>query len=192
MDVIIEDVNRDRPPVFRFNPRAYELGFFEETQGECDACGRPSDLKYQGSFYSVAKVEFLCPWCIADGSAARKFDGEFNDWIGIDGVPPSPDGVISVDVDEAREVSDRTPSYPSWQQEQWRSHCGRPCAFVGYVGADELVVYLHEKDFAADVDGGTGFEPVVVRKYLEVEGDLSGYLFQCLTCGAHRLHVDSC
>ncbi|OZF47598.1 hypothetical protein CH292_19445 [Rhodococcus sp. 14-2470-1a] len=74
--------------------------FLRRWQGECDACGRPSDLKYQDSFYSV--------------------------------------------------------------------------------------------DFAADVDGGTGFESDVVRKYLEVEGDLSGYLFQCLTCGAHRLHVDSC
>jgi uncharacterized protein CbrC (UPF0167 family) len=61
---------------------------------------------------------------------------------------------------------------------------------MGFVGADGLEEYLDEPAFAADVNGGIGWEPEVLRTYLEREGDLSGYLFQCLTCSAHRLHVD--
>ncbi|MBY6411491.1 CbrC family protein [Rhodococcus sp. BP-252] len=178
-------------PNFRFNPRAYELGYFVNESGKCDACGRERELKYRGSFYCVDEVDYLCPWCVADGTAARTFGGEFNDWLGIEGVPSSPDEPITIDVDESREVSERTPSYPTWQQEQWKSHCGRPCAFVGDVGADDLQNYLHEHDFAADVNGGTGYDTTVVRSFLEREGDLAGYLFRCLSCGAHRLHVDA-
>jgi uncharacterized protein CbrC (UPF0167 family) len=178
-------------PVFRFNPHAYELGFFEEVPGVCDACGRERGLKYRGSFYSVHSVDHLCPWCISDGTAARKFDGEFSDWAGIDGVPSRADGAAAVDLDEAREVSTRTPSYPTWQQEQWRSHCGRPCAFVGFVGAGDLADLSPDPVFADDVNGGIGWDADVLHSHLEREGDLSGYLFRCLTCGAHRLHVDT-
>jgi uncharacterized protein CbrC (UPF0167 family) len=178
-------------PAFRFNPCAYELGFFEEVPGQCDACQQHRELKYRGSFYSADEVDYLCPWCIADGSAAREFNGEFSDWIGIDGVPALSDTAATVDLDEAQEVSTRTPSYPTWQQEQWRSHCARPCAFMGFVGAADLQQYMHEPAFAADVNGGIGWDPELLRTHLEREGDLSGYLFQCLTCGAHRLHVDA-
>lgn len=97
----------------------------------------------------------------------------------------------AVDPDEAVEVSSRTPSYTSWQQEEWRSHCGRPCAFIGDIGASRLADYTHEPDFAADVDGGLGWDPELLRTQLSEGGDLAGYLFECLTCGAHRLHVDA-
>ena len=29
-----------------------------------------------------------------------------------------------------------------------------------------------------------------VREHLRVDGDLAGYLFQCVDCGKHRLHLD--
>ena len=44
--------------------------------------------------------------------------------------------------------------------------------------------------FVAD-DGGAGFPGETVRRYLSHGGDLAGYLFQCLTCHRHRLHVDA-
>ncbi|MFB2581351.1 CbrC family protein [Herbiconiux sp. P15] len=178
-------------PRFRFSPKAYELGLFEPVEGECEACGELRTMRYTSSFYSTAEVEYLCPWCVADGTAARVFDGEFSDYLGIDGIPYDPAAPVTVDESEAREVATRTPSYPSWQQEQWRSHCGRPCAFLGDVGSEDLGEFLDEPDFKADVMGGLGWEPAVLRSHLRKSGDLAGYLFQCLSCGAHRLHVDA-
>ncbi|WP_415644571.1 CbrC family protein [Stackebrandtia soli] len=179
------------PPVFRFSPNAYELGLFEERSGRCDACDSDRELRYTASFYAVDKPDYLCPWCVADGTAARRFKGSFNDWLGIDGVPVDPDEAVTVDRECASEVANRTPGYPSWQQERWRSHCGFPCAFLGYVDSTDITEYLVEPDFAADVDGGIGFPGEVLRDYLSRDGDLTGYLFRCVVCGAHRLHADA-
>ncbi|MFI9813795.1 CbrC family protein [Saccharothrix variisporea] len=177
----------ESPPTFRFNPNAYELGFVVAERVRCSCCERDRDWRYRGSFYTTASDVRLCPWCIADGSAAERFDGEFSDWSGIDGVGSVP----PVDAEAAREVATRTPSYPSWQQEQWRAHCGLPCAFLGFVGADDLPALLPDPVLEADVDGGLGFPGELVRAYLSREGTLAGYLFRCLVCGAHRLHVDA-
>ncbi|MFJ4160209.1 CbrC family protein [Microbacterium testaceum] len=179
------------PPTFRFHPNAYALGMFENTVGVCNACGQVRPMRYTSVLYSAHDVDYICPWCIADGTAARVFDGVLNSFEGIEGVPRGEALPLGVDLDEAREVSERTPSYRSWQEEEWRSHCGRPCAFVGDIGSAGLGAYLDEPDFAADVHSGQGWEPAVLRRYLRAGGDLAGYLFQCLTCGAHRLHVDA-
>lgn len=178
-------------PTFRFSPNAYDLGLFEMDDGICQACSRRRPMRYTSSFYSRENVAYICPWCVADGTAARVFDGEFSDSAGIEGVSSDPTVPVTVDEDEAREVATRTPSYPSWQQEEWRSHCGRPCAFIGDIGSSDLAPYLKEPDFLADVDGGLGWDPDLLRTSLSRGGDLAGYLFRCLTCGAHRLHVDA-
>jgi uncharacterized protein CbrC (UPF0167 family) len=178
-------------PVFRFHPNAYDLGTFEPVAGICDACETERAMRYTSSFYAIDEVEYICPWCIADGTAASVFDGEFSDYVGIDGIPYEPGSPVTVDEAEATEVATRTPSYTSWQQEQWRSHCGRPCAFLGDIGAADLPKYMVEPDFAADVNGGLGWDHELLLSHLEAGGDLAGYLFRCLTCGAHRLHVDA-
>lgn len=181
----------DSLPQFRFHPNAYQLGAFEAVTGTCNACGKDRALRYARGFYAIDRVDYICPWCVADGTAARVFDGAFSDYFGIEGVPRDPAAQATVDIDEAIEVSERTPSYPSWQQEEWKSHCGRPCAFIGDIGAASLSDYLDEPDFAADVNGGTGWDPSILRTALRAGGELAGYLFRCLTCGAHRLHVDA-
>lgn len=186
-------------PAFRFHPDAYAT-VFEDRTGTCDACGHLRELRYTSSFYSVHRPGHLCPWCIADGTAARVFDGEFSDRAGVEGAADDPDVAgshdthgtrVPTDAREVLEVTTRTPSYVSWQQERWPSHCGRPCAFIADVGADGLAPFLHEPDFAADVDAGAGYGGELVRQWLTAGGDLAGYLFECLTCGAHRLHVDA-
>lgn len=178
-------------PVFRFSPNAYDLGLFEPTAGVCEACKAPRTLRYTSSFYAIDEVQYICPWCVADGTAARLFNGEFSDYAGIDGIPFDPSEPITVDEADATEVATRTPSYPSWQQEEWRSHCGRPCAFLGDIGASDLTQYLGEPDFSADVNGGLGWDPSILHSQLRRGGELAGYLFRCLSCGAHRLHVDA-
>ena len=34
---------------------------------------------YTAGFYAEEDVDAICPWCIADGSAAARFDGSFTD-----------------------------------------------------------------------------------------------------------------
>ena len=51
--------------------------------------------------------------------------------------PDEPDS-IAMDRLLLQEVCERTPSYHSWQQEQWLVHCDQPCAFVGYTDHTEI------------------------------------------------------
>ncbi len=77
-------------PTFPYHPEPITTGFVERSETECLACGKPRGLIYTGPFYAVEElVEVICPWCIADGTAAAKFDAEFTDvgWGVPDGVP---------------------------------------------------------------------------------------------------------
>jgi uncharacterized protein CbrC (UPF0167 family) len=47
----------------------------------------------------------ICPWCIADGTAAERFDGEFVDAYGLD----------RVSWEVLLEVTRRTPAFHDWQ-----------------------------------------------------------------------------
>lgn len=87
------------------HPNAYELGAFESVPGTCEACGKGRALRYTGSFYAVTEVEYICPWCVADGTAARLFDGEFSDYGGIEGIPSEPGLPATVDIVEALECA---------------------------------------------------------------------------------------
>ena len=78
---------------------------------------------------------YLCPECIANGEAARKYDGSFQDDFSVD------DGVD--DPEKLDELIHRTPGYSGWQQEYWRAHCGDYCAYLGHVGARELRALCH-------------------------------------------------
>ena len=62
----------------------------------------------------------ICPWCIADGTAAARFGAAFTDAAGVGGYGDWDDVPPSV-VDE---VSQRTPGFTGWQQERWWTHCG--------------------------------------------------------------------
>lgn len=155
----------------------------------CAVCHQRRTLRYAVAFLPENPAH-LCPWCIADGAAAAAFDGEFTDYGAVEGIGFDPRVAPTVDLDDVAEVTQRTPAYPSWQEPRWLSHCNRLCAFIGTVAADDLPQYLDEPDFVADVDGGTGFPPDIVRSQLTTDGQLVGYL-QCMTCQTHRLHVDA-
>jgi uncharacterized protein CbrC (UPF0167 family) len=68
-------------------------------------------------------ADALCPWCIADGRAAERFDATFTD-VGVD-VP------ADVPVSVLDEVAQRTLSFSAWQQDHWLYHCSDACAFLG-------------------------------------------------------------
>ena len=119
-------------PAFRYHPNPLETGAFEESADGvvCDCCGKTTHIFYTAPFYAVEDIAYLCPECIANGEAARKYDGSFQDDFSVD------DGVD--DPEKLDELIHRTPGYSGWQQEYWRAHCGDYCAYLGNVGAREL------------------------------------------------------
>ena len=137
-------------PQFKYHPKPLETGAFEQDKTvECDCCEQQTSVYYSGPFYCVDEVEHLCPWCIADGSAAEKFAGSFQDDASIEGVEFEYDeedefaGIKNTYPDEMlKELVERTPGYHGWQQEFWLAHCGDFCAFIGYVGWNEPIASL--------------------------------------------------
>lgn len=149
-----------------------------ERKGICPVCNKQTDFVYVGPFYSIEEVEDICPWCIENGRAASKYDGDFQGANSCDEIPSD---------EKLDELIHRTPGYSGWQQEQWLTHCNDFCAFVGYVGWDEIKDIANEliEDF-----NRFGFELKEIQRSLKNNGHLQGYLFQCNTCKKHRIHID--
>jgi len=180
-------------PQFKYHPNPLETGAFETGDAqECDCCGQTVSIYYTGPFYSIDEINALCPFCIANGSAAEKFDGTFQDYASIDGISPNPsEPNILTNDDATEEVCTRTPGYRGWQQEVWLTHCNDCCAFVGYVGWDEIQQMGLTDEIADDLAKNSEFYTIEdVQKYCRNNGDMQGYLFQCLHCKKHRLHMD--
>jgi uncharacterized protein CbrC (UPF0167 family) len=71
-------------PEFKYNPNALKLEIIVKGEAECPVCNKKREYAYEGPFYSAEEVEDICPWCIKDGSAAAKYDGEFQDSASCD------------------------------------------------------------------------------------------------------------
>lgn len=177
-------------PTFKYHPNAYGLDIFAQETGICNICGQHRELKYDCSFYAQEYPDYICPFCIADGSASQKYDGEFNDYTSIESVSPNPsDPKSPIDPALLEEICCRTPSYTSWQQAEWKVHCNEPCAFIDYADVATITPLLDELEEDIQNDG---YPPEFIKTCLSKDGDLVGYLFQCVVCGKHRLHVDMC
>lgn len=166
-------------PYFRYHPNPLATGIFQKLEKpvRCPCCGRDTFVNYTGPFYSIGKVENLCPDCIASGAAANKYDGEFQDSESADKVS---------DPRKLDELTRRTPGYRGWQQEYWRAHCDDYCAFLGGVDYYGLV----ERGILGEVLQDPDLNPDVQKNPQELGNSIYGYLFQCLHCGKHLLHTD--
>ena len=169
-------------PFFKYHPNPLATGAFTQAQYAvvCDCCGCSTHIYYDGPFYAIDDINYLCPNCIASGAAAKKFDGDFQD-----------DGCLEpkvLDAEKVDELIHRTPGYNGWQQEYWRSHCGDFCAFMGYVGAAELKA-LGVLDEVLDDPQWSEEEKDLIKTSVN-GGSLQCYLFKCLHCGKHMVWMD--
>lgn len=176
----------EQPPTFRYHPDPVRTGFLRRSETTCAACGQKRGLVYTGPTFSKAEiVDELCPWCIADGSAADRFEAEFTD-VGT-AVPSSVPTSVLV------ELAKRTPGFAGWQQEYWLYHCDDAAAFMGRAGFLDLVdrpaaleMVLHENDqFGWTVDQSEAY-----ARTLDRDGEATAYLFQCLHCGQDLAYTD--
>lgn len=169
-------------PFFKYHPNPLATGAFTQAQYAvvCDCCGCSTHIYYDGPFYAIDDINYLCPNCIASGAAAKKFDGAFQDDCCLESEV--------LDAEKVDELIHRTPGYSGWQQEYWRSHCGDFCAFIGYVGAAELKA-LGVLDEVLDDPQWSEEEKDLIKT--SVNGGLfQCYLFKCLHCGKHMVWMD--
>lgn len=172
----------DKIPFFKYHPNPIETGAFKTDETVvCDCCKKETDCYYDGPFYAVNEVEYLCPDCIASGNAAQRFDGEFQDSESIDEVS---------DIEKMNELIHKTPGYCGWQQEYWLAHCDDFCAFIGYVSWADIIRLGLEKEISETYrEDITDIDLETVKQSLN-DSAAQGYLFQCLTCKKHFLYVD--
>ena len=117
-------------PKFRYHPDPLETGSFIEGEVKiCPCCGKESNTYYVKSPYAVDDVDYLCPVCISNGEATKKYDADFIQDVDDDFVP---------DKEKRDELFYRTPGYLSWQGEYWLYCCNDYCAYLGSVGTKEL------------------------------------------------------
>src|SRR5688572_19854803 len=96
-------------PEFHYHPDPIATGNVKPSDKTCQGCGQSRGYIYIASVYAIEELnEAICPWCIADGTAAKKFDAMF-----ADSHPLRQAGVTKQIIEE---VTRRTPGYVSWQQ----------------------------------------------------------------------------
>lgn len=177
-------------PYFKYHPRPVETDMVLQRSGVCSCCGEKVEYLYADSPYlfdpdgprDEDDLEPICPWCIADGSAAAKFGIQFNE------VRPSQVK------DEAayQEVAFRTPGYIAWQEPEWLVHCEDFCAYLGRVGSKELAPLRDKMETVLTREAMKWrMEPDEFLKAVHKDGDMTGYLFQCLHCGTYQLYADA-
>lgn len=169
-------------PEFKYNPNAEKLEIIKKEKSTCPVCEQLRDYVYKGPFFSRHNVEGICPWCIKDGSAAKKYAGEFQDSASCDTVEQS---------EYLIELTTKTPGYSGWQQERWLSHCGDFCALIDYVGWTDIKNYKEEltEDLnQIKLDHNITQDEIETR--LANGSSMQGYLFQCLHCKKRRLAID--
>ncbi len=170
-------------PIFKYHTDPIRTGAIEKTDDECECCEASRGYKATSTIYAVVKVKTICPWCIADGSAAVKFNGSFSD-----SYPLLADGI---DQNIVKEVCERTPSFISWQQERWLSHCNDACEFHGdatkadleSLSGDALKEFLSIEYIKEDI------WPNILASY-EKGSDLAIYKFKCRVCEVNRFYSD--
>lgn len=169
--------NTNSLPKFKYHPNLYESDVVIFKKGICQCCGKEVEA-YIESMYSCEEISCICLNCVADGTAAKKFDGEFIQDV---------EKLVS-DPSKTDELLHRTPGYISWQGEYWLTCCDDYCEFIGDVGTKEL----EEMGIADEV-----FEEFYTKKSLDgvrdsltKAGRCAGYLFRCSHCGKYHLWVD--
>ncbi|SDC27559.1 hypothetical protein SAMN02799630_00985 [Paenibacillus sp. UNCCL117] len=171
-------------PKFKYNADPIKLKVIVQRKTCCPVCNKERDYAYQGPFYTTAAVEGICPWCIADGSAARKYDGDFQDIASCERVD-SP-GFLD-------ELIHRTPGFCGWQQEHWLSCCGDFCAITDYMGWKQIQQLVEEfpEQTRADFEQLLKDYRISEHEFKTASYDhIQGYLFKCMHCNNLRFYTD--
>jgi uncharacterized protein CbrC (UPF0167 family) len=169
-------------PQFRYHPDPLRTGSVCASEKECRCCGGRRGYIYTGPVYAQDELgEAFCPWCIAAGDAAARFDAMFSDDYSL--------VQAGVGSDIVTEVTRRTPGFSGWQQEAWLVHCGDACAFHGDAEVEDLLT----GDARTQLAGTDGIPQARWAQFIETYrpgGNPSVYRYECVICGAPRFQLD--
>ena len=152
----------------------------------CPCCEQRRSHIYGGPIYAREEIEEVCPWCIADGSAARKWAAQFNDVIRL------PDAVPKAVI---QEILERTPGFETWQGNSWLFSEDDAMIFVGEVVGKDLLKENNAEKTEACLEAlrEWNFEPdeaIDVLKQIVRGGQPAIYLFQDRQSGKFSAYAD--
>ncbi|MBZ2408973.1 CbrC family protein [Streptomyces sp. L06] len=172
-------------PFFRYHPDPVATGSVRASTRTCACCGRARGWVYTATFYTAQEIDGpLCPWCIADGSAAARFTGEFTDSYGLDGVSRA----------VLHEVTRRTPGFSAWQDPHWLTHCEDAAAFLGEAGYREPARHpeaLAELRSTLRLDGWHDENQLEHFLTHLGQGSATAMLFRRTVCAIELAYVDA-
>ena len=174
----------DALPAFRYHPDPIATGSVVASDATCACCGQARGFVYAPPVHGAQAIEgALCPWCIADGSAARELGASFADPYGL--------AQAGVALDVIDEIESRTPSYTSWQQEEWLSHCGDACEFHGDAPLEDVLHAGAETKAAwRAANQLTDEHWLDITRDYRPGGNPAFYKFVCRHCGCVQLGWD--
>jgi uncharacterized protein CbrC (UPF0167 family) len=174
-------------PYFRYHPDPILTGTMAARQDfVCPVCQRDRAFAYVGPYSSdncgFENGEEICPWCIADGSAAAALNARFATVRYL-----SAEAQAQMAPEACAEFERRTPSFLCLQQERWLDHHGEAAAYLGGVDFDHYLqlpraAQIAVRDCAGD-DPDAVLNPTDSVQKLRSDGDgPTAYLFQCQHC----------
>jgi uncharacterized protein CbrC (UPF0167 family) len=171
-------------PEFPYHPDPMGTGAIVTSEAACACCGLTRGYIYNGPVFAVANLAGrLCPWCIADGSAADTYDAHF---IGDPVGEIVPSRVVPA-------VDSRTPGFTAWQDPRWFFHCGDGAMFLGSAGVAELAALPDAVEHLRQGMSEWNWPPVDVEHFLASltkEGQPTAYVFRCRICATHLAYAD--
>ncbi len=174
-------------PAFSYYDAA-EGGSLVHTAKTCACCNLDRGLTYAGPVLGddTNSAGPICPWCIADGTAASHFGISFNSSSIL--TPP-----IALAPARLETFLNRTPGFNTYQQPIWFSCCDDACRFHGDLSIHEA----NDPDWNAVERFMTGFDVPDFERSMWFEmmsdyqvGDPAMLKFSCSQCSSVFYHLD--
>ena len=116
-------------PLFTYHPKPIETGSVKISENICEVCNEKRGYVIVPTMYCEENVENICPWCVADGRAVEKFNGDFVSNI---------DNYEILTKEVIEEICTKTVSFSSYQEEEWLTHCNDGCEFHGLAKVEDI------------------------------------------------------
>ncbi|WP_106165675.1 CbrC family protein [Tritonibacter scottomollicae] len=170
-------------PIFEYFPDPIENGCIIKKNTRCACCEQERSFMYVGPIYCVDDVSEVCPWCLADGSAAAKWSAIFNDLYDI------PEGVPQHVV---QTIDSRTPGYSTWQGNRWLFSEDDALVFVGEVIGSTIVRKNETEKISAcrKALGDWNFPNDFDLSDVVIGGQPAIYLFQNKKTAEYKAYAD--
>ena len=177
-------------PTFKYHPDPLDTESVVKSDFGCLCCGQMRGFIYRGPVYSTCEYDgCICPWRIADGSAAESLGVSFHDEGAVPGSSFS--GAPKVNRAIIEQVCKRTPGFGGWQQEEWFTCCDDAAAFLGRAGHKELNQrWSGAIPMIQDSTSLEGARWEAFFRALDRDGSPTAYVFRCLHCGRYGGYQD--